>query len=172
MPRNRVHWTQFLYIEIESDRLGFCTYKSSPVDSVFVHWNQVHWTWFLFGPPRVLQIALKKISKQHSQSLSFPPTLSLSYSHSHSHSLSLRLSLSFPLAPSPSISLSLIPSPALLLHHHRPSTLSPSSSQQSLPSGNDFYPNNRRVSFSFDLFYVVFGFYIIVWMIVWIVFVF
>ena len=69
------------------------------MDSVFIHWNRVYWTKFLFGPPRVLQIALKKLSKQHSKSLSFPPTLSLSHSHSHSHSISLHT-----LIPSRSVS--------------------------------------------------------------------
>ena len=103
-----------MYIEIESIKLGFCTYKPRPVDSVFIHRNWVHWTQFLFGPPCVLQIALKKLSKQHSQSLSFPPTLSLSQSLT---SLCLSISLrhhpcisfipSCPFAPSSSPFLSI-----------------------------------------------------------------
>ena len=35
-PRNRVHWTRFLYMEIESTGLDFYSWKSSLLDSVFV----------------------------------------------------------------------------------------------------------------------------------------
>ena len=123
-----------MYIETESIELGFCTYKPRPVDSVFIHRNWVHWTQFLFGPPCVLQIALKKLSKHVtiftlipslSKFLSLSLTLILipscsvtlipSRSISHFHSLSLcrrpLLSVSFPLLPSRFVVV------ALPLHH-------------------------------------------------------
>ena len=45
-PGNRVHWTRFLFMEIESNGLGFCTRKSSPLDSIFVHGNRAQGTRF------------------------------------------------------------------------------------------------------------------------------
>ena len=45
-PGNRVHWTQFLHMEIESNGLDFCTWKSNLTDSIFVHGNQAQSTRF------------------------------------------------------------------------------------------------------------------------------
>ena len=129
MPRNRVHWTWFLYIEIESNGLNFYVQKLSSVNLVFVHINQVQWTRFLYIEIEsigldffsALHVSCRSHSKNfqnntyslsHSLPLSVSLSLSLSLSFhlaSYSHSLSLRLSLSFPLAPSPSVSVSLIP---------------------------------------------------------------
>ena len=169
-------------MKTEFSELGFFTYKPSPLDSVFIHWNRVHWTGFLFDHMSCRSLKLSKhvsqkthsplTQKTHSLSHSFPLSVSLSLSL---HSILLRftlipscsgLSLSFPLTPSLSVSLTLIPFPAA-------PSLSPLYSVAIAPPFRRHRcPNNRRVSFSFDLFYVVFGFYIIVWMIVWIVFVF
>ena len=143
-----------MYIETESIELGFCTYKPRPVDSVFIHRNWVHWTQFLFGPPCVLQIALKKLSKRvtvftlipsHSQSLSLShfilipscsETLIPSRSISHFHSFSLHhrplLSVSFPLLPSRFVVV------ALSLHHSI--AVAPSHSIASSPPHSAFLP--------------------------------
>ena len=47
MHKNRVKWTRFQSIKNKYIRLGFYTYKSSPIDLIFIHRNRVHWTWFL-----------------------------------------------------------------------------------------------------------------------------
>ena len=116
MPRNRVHWTWFLYIEIESNGLNFYVQELSSVNLVFVHINQVQWTRFLYIEIEsigldffsALHVSCRSHSKNfqnnthnlsHSISLR---TLIPSHSVSHSYSLLLRFSLSFPLAPSPS----------------------------------------------------------------------
>ena len=128
---NQVHWTRFLYIEIESIGLDFflttCLADQSNFQNVSLK--------------KLTVLSLKKLTVSlipfHSQSLS------------HSHSIpSCSVSLSFPLAPSPSISLTLIPSPA-----------TPSPAPSTSPLRSDAVappfrrrrrrrPNNRRVSFS------------------------
>ena len=158
----------------------------NPIDSIFISWNRVHWTWFLFGPPHVLQIALKKLSKQHSQSLSFPPTLTLIPSRSLSLlippcsvALSLRLSVSLRHRPSPSpsfllrlsISFPLLPSRSIVVtppFHHRRHCRPKNHcllAMISIPTTAGYH--SHLISSMWFL-----GFYIIVWMIVWIVFVF
>ena len=154
---NRVHWTRFLYIEIESIGLDFFS-ATCPTD---------HSNFQNVSLKKLIVLSLKKLNLSHSRPLSLTVlsfkklTVSLIPSHSqslsHSHSIpSCSVSLSFPLTPSSSVSLTLIPFPAAL-------SLSPLCSiAVAPPLRRRRYPNNRRVSFSFDLFYVVFEFYIIV----------
>ena len=136
---NQVHWTRFLYIEIESIGLDFFSTTCPANQSNFQN------------------VSLKKLTVLSLKKLTVSLIPSHSQSLSHSHSIPSRsVSLSFPLAPSPSISLTLIPSPAA------PSPSPLYSVVVAPPFRHHRCPNNRRVSFSFDLFYVVFGFYIIV----------
>ena len=133
---------------------------------VFLYINRVHWTRFLYIEIKSIgldffsttcladhsnfqNVSLKKLT------VSLIPSHSQSLSHSHSIP-SCSVSLSFPLASSPSISLTLSPSPAA------PSLSPLCSVAVAPPFRRHRCPNNRRVSFSFDLFYIVFGFYIIV----------
>ena len=119
--------------KIQSNGLGFCTYKSSPVDSIS------------FWPSTCPNIdRTKKTFKTHSQQ-SHSHSLPLSISLFHSHSLSL----SFPLAPSPSVALSLHFSlsfplaPALLLRRCRPLcsvAVAPSRSITPSPPRSAFLP--------------------------------
>ena len=160
MYKNQVCWTQF-------NELGFYKLKSSPLDLISLRSSTCPAADRTQNSKQT--VSLKTQNFQNKQSLSFPPTLSLSHSHSHSRSLLLLIpprsispfrfvslcrrpfgSIVVPLRRRPSLSLRLSVS-----FHLCP--LSPSLSQE-WPSGNDFYPNNRRVSFSFDLFYVVSGF--------------
>ena len=113
--RNRVQWTRFLYIEIESIGLDFFSalYVSCRSHSKNFQ-NNTH-------------------NLSHSLSLSVSLTLTLTLTLIPS-----RFVLSFPLTPS----LTLIPfcsvshSHSLSLRRHHPSA--PLLSQQSLPSSNDF----------------------------------
>ena len=49
-------WDVHVGLEIEFIGLGFCTWKSSLMDSVSIQGNRVQWTWFLYMEiePRVL----------------------------------------------------------------------------------------------------------------------
>ena len=152
MPRNRVHWTWFLYIEIESNGLNFYVQKLSSMNLVFVHINQVQWTRFLYieiesiglaffsttcpaDHSNFQNVSLKKLTVLSLKKLTVSLIPSHSQSLSHSHSIpSCSVSLSFPRAPvfhSHSLSLRHCPSlsllfPFLQLHRYHPSTPSPS----------------------------------------------
>ena len=112
------------------------------MDSVFIHWNRVHWTGFLFDHMSCRSL---KLSKHVSQKTHSPLTQK---THSLSHSLPLSVSLSLSLY-SILLRLTLIPSRFVavylshshslscssiavtpLLRRHRPSISSPSLSQQ------------------------------------------
>ena len=112
------------------------------MDLVFIHWNRVHWTRFLFDHVSCRSV---KLSKRVSQKTHSPLTQK---THSLSHSLPLSVSLSLSLY-SLSLRLTLIPSRSVavyLSHSHslscssiavtpllrcrRPSISSPSLSQQ------------------------------------------
>ena len=178
---NRVWWIRLCYFtsiwvgqnvhispKIESVELGFYVWKLSSTNSVFIGLD------FTVDRTKNSKQSLSKLSKQivslipsHSQSLTL--TLTLAHSHSSFHlTLSLHLAPSLRLAPSPFLWLRRRPCISFILScplapSSLPSSPLPSPSlllllSQEWPSGNDFYPNNRRVSFSFDLFYVVSGF--------------
>ena len=112
MHTNRVQYTRFLHIEIESIGLDFCVYKTSLLDSVCMY-----------------KIRLKKLSPPHTYSTLkkklFSSKNSLIPSHTHSASLK-KLSLSL------SLSLSVLFSSVLL--RRRSVALIPLFSSVAVPS--------------------------------------
>ena len=167
---NRVQWTRLCYFtsiwvgqnvhinpEIEFVELGFYKLKSTPLDLIS---QQI--------ALKTQTIYLKTQNFQNKQSLSFPPTLSLSQSLTltlaHSHS-SFHLALSLYLAPSSSLYQfhSVLPSRSVVVA--LPLRRRPKNgllAMISIPTTAGYH--SHLISSMWFL-----GFYIIVWMIVWIV---